>query len=142
MAQLQKSDLLNFIRKQSMAVISTVNEAGRPESALVEFVALDDLTLLFDTFSNKRKYRNVSRDPHVSFVIGWNSDNRTLQYEGVATETYGDDLDLCKQLYYQALPDAKSFESHGDLRFFRVKPRWIRYSDFSVDPWRISEITL
>ncbi len=66
-----KQLVLDFIRKQKLAVISTVGNKGIPESAVLEFGETEKLELVFDTFTTSRKYKNLQTNKNVSFVIGW-----------------------------------------------------------------------
>ena len=43
--------------------------------------------------------------------------------------------------YYQIHPDARARRSWPGLTYIRVRPAWIRYSDYSFDPPRILEFT-
>jgi hypothetical protein len=67
---------------------------------------------------------------------------QTVQVEGVAEVLSGDALNACKQEYFKAWPDGCERESWTDIVYIRVRPRWLRYSDFSQTPPRIEELTL
>ena len=134
-----KRTILDFISRHSLCVLSTVNKKGNPASAVVEFAETNGLALIIDTLSDKRKYKNLKNNSSVSCVIGWD-DNKTVQFEGIAVELEGEELSEYKDVYFKKLPESRAFEKWGDLRFFKITPTWIRYSDFSVDPWIIHEI--
>ena len=55
----KKEILYQFIKKTKLAVISTVNEKGTPESAVLEFGETSDLEIIIDTFISSRKYKNI-----------------------------------------------------------------------------------
>ncbi len=130
--------ILDFIKGHKIAVVSTMDK-NTPESAVVEFSETKDLEIIFDTFSYFRKYRNMKRNPNVSIVIGWDN-NVTVQYEGVSKEITEDELRKYKTLHVRKLPDAKKYVNSKDIKFFRVAPKWIRYSDLNKKPWEIIEI--
>lgn len=134
----RKKTILDFIKKQKIAVISTVGD-NKPESAVLEFGETDKLELVFDTFITSRKYKNLQINQHVSFVIGWDEDI-TVQYEGIAEELIGKKGTKFKQAYWEKNPQAKRWESNKNIAYFRVTPKWIRYSDLNKDPWDIFEI--
>src|SRR6266446_2505475 len=101
-----KEDLTGFIHKHSLAVISTFAFGSEfPESAVIEF-ADDGLELIFDTHSTSRKYENIQMSPKVSFVIGWD-EAKTVQYEGEAQLLTGNELERCKQIYFEKIPAAR-----------------------------------
>lgn len=136
-----KGFILEFIKRQKLAVISTVSIDNKPESAVLEFGQTNELELIFETFTSSRKYKNLLTNQHVSFVIGWD-ENMTVQYEGVAEELNSDNALPYKQIYWEKNPHAKRWASREGIVYFKVKPTWIRFSDLNKHPWDISEITL
>ncbi len=74
--------------------------------------------------------------PTIALVLGgWIAgDERTVQYEGVADEPAGAELDRIKQVYLDAWPDGRSRQSWPGLVYVRVRPTWVRFSDFNRDP--------
>ncbi len=131
--------ILDFIKKHTLAVISTVNHLGNPESAVLEFSETDKLEIIFDTFSTYRKYKNLKDNPRVSLVIGWD-DDISVQYEGIATELRGEELKKFQNIHITKLPKAKKFVEIDVIRYFKVIPKWIRYSDLSVNPWNVFDV--
>jgi hypothetical protein len=72
----------------------------------------------------------------MAFVIGGliPGDERTVQYEGVADEPTGAELSRLKQLYFERFVDGPARQSWKGLIYVRVRPTWIRYSDYNQDP--------
>src|SRR3982750_3421694 len=85
--------ILEFLKTQPMAAISTIApESLQPESALIAFTQTDELEIIFETFLDTRKWRNLQQNPHVSLVIGWDTKRYlTVQYEGVAAPAADDE---------------------------------------------------
>lgn len=137
--QNKKQIIREFISQQKLAVLSTINVQGNPQSAVLEFGDTDELELIFDTFRTARKYGNLQKNKNVSVVIGWD-DNITVQYEGRAKELQGGELEKYKKEYFRKNPKAKRWETKG-VTYFKVTPTWIRYSDLNKNPWEIFEIT-
>lgn len=110
--------------------------AGVPQAAVVGIVVTDQFELCFDTLAETRKAQNLRRRPEVAFVIGGPGlgDLRTVQFEGVADEPSGAELEKLKVLYLARFPDGVERQSWPGLIYVRVRPTWIRYSDFSVVP--------
>jgi hypothetical protein len=98
--------------------------------------------LVFDTLATTRKAANLRRNQRMAFVIGGldAGDERTVQYEGVADEPTGAELERLKSIYYSAFPDGPNRASWPGLIYVRVRPTWIRYSDYNVDPPEIVEL--
>jgi general stress protein 26 len=141
MTQMTKADVLNFMRTHSLAVQSSVSLLGGPQSAVIGFVVSDDFHIFFDTIDTTRKAKNLRQNPMIAFVIGGliGGDERTVQYEGIADEPTGKELDSLKELYFTRFPDGRERQSLTGLIYIRAKPIWIRYSDFNQDPAEILE---
>jgi hypothetical protein len=84
---------------------------------------------------------NLRRNPRIAFVIGGltHGDERTVQYEGVADEPVGADLERLKELYFIRFPDGRERQNWPGLVYVRARPTWIRYSDFNRKPPEIVE---
>jgi hypothetical protein len=141
MAHITKTDVLKFMRTHSLAVQSSVSPLGGPQAAVIGFVVSDDFHIFFDTVDATRKAKNLRRYPLISFVIGGliKGDERTVQYDGIADEPTGKELDSLKELYFSRFPDGRERQNWKGLIYIRAKPIWIRYSDFNQDPPEILE---
>jgi general stress protein 26 len=133
--------LLEFLRRHRLAVQASVSATGSPQAAVVGFAVTDQFEMIFDTLESTRKARNLRQNRRMALVIGGSNDGdeRTVQYEGLADEPSGAELERLKQVYYAAYPDGPSRLSWPGLIYVRVRPRWIRYSNYSVDPPEIVE---
>jgi general stress protein 26 len=130
-------DLVEFIRRHKYAVEASMSSAGGPQAAVVGIIVNHALELFFDTHEDTRKVQNLRSHPRVAFVIGW--DQETVQYEGVADEPQGDDLMRMKRIYFERFPDGRERERWPGIVYVRVRPTWIRYSDFRAAEARIIE---
>jgi hypothetical protein len=76
-------------------------------------------------------------------VIGGfiDGEERTAQVEGDADEPTGDDLERVKRAYYAVYPDGPSRLNWPGLIYVRVRPVWIRYSDYTANPPEVVEFT-
>jgi general stress protein 26 len=137
------SDLLPFLRRHRYAVQATVTPAGTAQAAVVGIAVSDDLEIVFDTLESTRKLQNLRRNPAISLVIGGctEGDEETVQLDGVADEPVGGDLERLKQVYYATFPDGPTRLSWPGLVYVRVRPKWLRYSNFRQDPPTIVELT-
>jgi hypothetical protein len=133
--------LLEFMKRHRMAVEASVSTGGAPQAAMVAIVVGDGLEILFDTTRTSRKVENLRRNPNVALVIGgWTpGDKRSVQYEGIADEPSGADLDRLKRVYFRRVPGRDVPESWPDLTYVRVRPRWIRFGDFGQTPPEVIE---
>ncbi len=119
--------------------LCTVNRHGRPQAASVEYVVMDDFTLIFDTFVTYRKYENLQSNPSVACVI--TEGNRTVQCEGKGEELTGEALETCKTLFFAGLKRGRKFDQRPETRYFKITPQWLRYSDYGQNPWKQVEWT-
>lgn len=134
-------DVLEFVKKQGLMQLATVNSESKPEASVVEFGELDDFTLVIDLLTDSRKYKNLQSNKNVAVVIGWD-DSITVQLEGEAHELRGAELEVAKQAYFAKNPQAKKWEHAPGIVYFAIKPHWVRYSDLNETPWYIQEFKL
>lgn len=133
--------LLEFLRFHRLAVQASVSAESAPQAALIGFAVSDRFEIVFDTLESTRKARNLRHNAAIALVIGgWSGgDERTVQYEGVADEPRGEELERLKRVYYSAYPDGPGRLSWPGLVYVRVRPTWIRYSDYTRDPAQVVE---
>ena len=133
--------LLEFMRSEKYAIQTSVAASGAPQAAVVGVAVSDEFEIVFDTLASSRKAINLRANPAVAFVIGGtrDGDERTVQFEGTADEPNGTELERLLALYYARFPDGPQRRSWPGLIYVRVKPTWIRYSDFGAEPPEIVE---
>jgi hypothetical protein len=134
------AELLTFLRRYRIAVEASVSPAGAPQAAVVGFAVTDSLELVFDTLQSTRKYVNLVADPRIALVVGWDHE-ATAQIEGTVDFPEGAELTRIRDAYFAVYPDGRDRLSWPGITHARVRPTWIRYSDFALDPPRIVEIT-
>jgi len=136
-----RAELLAFMRRHTYAVEATVGADDAPQAAVVGIVVTDDFELFFDTLETTRKAVNLRARDRVAFVVGGPEPgaSETVQLEGRADEPSGVDLEQLKHLYFDRFTDGPSRQAWKGITYVRVRPTWLRYSDFRVDPPRILE---
>lgn len=132
--------LLAFLRECRFAVQASV-AADHPQAAVVGVTVTDRFEVLFDALASSRKLANLRTNPNIAFVFGgWiPGDERTAQFEGVADEPSGRELDRLKEVYFAEHPGGPERMAKPGWAFVRVRPIWIRYSDFNQSPPLILE---
>lgn len=144
MNQTHKTKILNFLRTQKLATISTCNpKTLQPESALIAFTEDDSLCLYFQTGKHTRKAQNLKVNPKVALVFGLaHKEMFTVQYEGVAKQlTTVDELEFCKQQFIaKDSPTTEYYFNHPTSIFFKVIPTWIGCSDYRGEKPDVIEI--
>jgi hypothetical protein len=138
-----RADVLEFMRSHSLAVQASVSPVDAPQAAVVGFIVTDDFEVVFDTVNTTRKVANLRRNARCALVIGGivNGDERTVQLEGIADEPTGSDLERLKELYFVRFPDGRERQHWPGLMYVRVRPRWLRFSDFNQSPPAIAEFS-
>ena len=131
-----RAEVLPFLQKQRVGVQSTVSPTGELQAAVVGIAVTPEFEIIFDTVDTTRKCRNLRADPHIAFVIGW--DQITVQLQGIAEEPSGAERDRILAAYFIPYPDGRDRLKWPGITHFRVRPTWIRYSDFN-EPQQIVE---
>jgi hypothetical protein len=136
----QKAELYKFMAGCRLGVLGSLSEGLSPQAALVGIAVTPQLEIIFDTVESSRKYRNLMAKPACSCVMGWEGE-QTVQYEGVAEELarLSPELELYQKIYFRAWPECRAHLSWAGIRYFVVRPKWIRYSDFEQNPPLIRE---
>ena len=129
-------ELLAFMRANRLAVEASVSAAGGAQAAVVGIAVTDAFELVFDTLDSTRKVANLRTNQRVAFVIGGTTpgDECTVQYEGVADEPVGPERERIRAAYFSTWPDGPARAKWPGIVYVRVRPTWIRYSDFNRNP--------
>jgi PPOX class probable F420-dependent enzyme len=136
--RMTRADLLAFLRGHKLAVVASVSADGQPQAAVVGIAVSDTLEIVFDTVSSSRKYQNLRRDSRVGVVIGWDREV-TVQIDGIADFPSGAELDRIRVCYFAAYPDGRDRLSWPGITHVRIRPTWLRLSDFTQNPPQIIE---
>ena len=144
MNEQQKQQVIKILQNNEFGVICT-NSYDRvaPESAVVAISNTEDLQIIFGTFQDSRKFKNLQRDRNVSIVVGWDNDKKqTMQIEGVAEIVSEELRPKIEDIHCLKNKASEKFRGNLQQAYFLVKPYWIRFSDFSKHPQEIWEIDL
>ena len=132
-----RAELVALLRRFRTGIVSTIAATGAPQSAIVGIAVGDDLELVFDTLSTTRKFANVTRDPRVAVVMG--EGELTVQIEGRANVPTGGELARVQAIYFAAWPDGRERAAWPHITWVRIRPTWIRVSDYAASPPAIEE---
>ena len=124
-----RAELLSFLRRHRYAVQASTAADGAPQAAVVGIAVSDALEIVFDTLGTSRKAQNLRRDARIALVVGWDEE-QTVQLEGPTDEPSSDELARLRAVYFARFPDGMEREQWPDITYFRIRPRWARYSDF------------
>jgi hypothetical protein len=131
------------MRQEPYAVQASVTPHGTPQAAVIGIVVTDRFEVFFDALADSRKTVNLRRNRAVALVIGPTAagSERTVQLEGVADEPTGAELVRLLELYLATFPDGLERQQRPGISYWRIRPTWLRYSDFSINPPEIVEFT-
>ena len=136
---MDRAVVLEFLRRNRYAVLSSLSSAGAPQSALVGIAVTPELEIVFDTLKSSRKFANLAARPACSLVIGGWSSEQTTQFEGEAFEPTGEERARHLETYFEVWPGGRERMQWPGITHFVVRPRWVRYSDFDQKPPLIEE---
>lgn len=133
-----RAELIAFLRRYKLAVQASVAPDGAPQAAVVGIATSDQLEVIFDTLESTRKYQNLRADPRIALVIGWD-DAITVQLQGTVDFPEGAELERIRECYFVPYPDGRDRLAWPGIRHARVRPTWVRYSDFTQEPPQVIE---
>ena len=138
---MKPTEVLEFMRSRLFAVQASVSSLNGPQAAVVGIAVSDRFEVIFDTITSSRKAINLKKNSKIAFVFGGLTpgDERTVQYEGIADNPAGPELESLQRTYFARFPDGPQRLSWPGITCFRVRPTWIRYSDFNQNPPYIQE---
>lgn len=126
----KQAKVLNFLKKEAVGVVATINDEGNPESAAVIISQKSSLEIIFQTPNSSRKYQNLKTNNRVAIAVGFDmADFISLQYEGIAREAQVSERKSLEEIHKTKSP---LFEKYGylpDNKFFIVTPQWIRFRE-------------
>ena len=136
-----EKEILEYLKSKTpkFCVMSTISRDNKPECAVMGYSIFDDLTLLLSTHNTSRKWINLKNNPNVAIAIGWSFTEMFVQSEGVVELIFEDgEYTKCEEFHFSQNPEAKKFKSPETV-YIKVKPKWIRLSDYTKLPPRIEE---
>jgi predicted pyridoxine 5'-phosphate oxidase superfamily flavin-nucleotide-binding protein len=140
---LDREALLAFLRAPRYAVEASVSAAGQPQAAVIGIVVGDEFEIVFDTLGTTRKMANLRANPRIALAIGSlePGEERGVQYEGLADEPRGLELARVQELYFAKFPEGRARLAWPGITYVRVRPTWLRYSDYGRSEPLILEFT-
>jgi hypothetical protein len=127
-------EALEFLGKNRVCVIAIEMSDGAPHASTVHYAHTDGPLLLFKT---DRKYRKAEpllgkAMSRASISVGFDEgpNSKTLQMDGEASLLSKDDP-MILSVYYAKFTDKEKKLDDPDAIFFKFKPTWWRYTDWS-----------
>ena len=130
-----EKNVINYLNEHRQCVIGTsLNDI--PFVAKVYYYTLKDYEIVFATFPNANKFRNLENNPNIAIEIDDGNPANCMHYQGKA-ELINSEEEINKLKGYILSKDApfRKFMERPDLQFFKVKPRIIYYTDYKKKPF-------
>lgn len=130
---IMKQEINDFLKSQSIAVITVMMPDGSPHSASIHYAHNDDLWFFFGTAQAtlKSDALHAAEAVKASLVIGFDQATmRTLQLHGEARLLNPNENDLFTQVYSIKFPHVPVNNMDPKNVYFVFTPTWWRYSDF------------
>lgn len=137
-----KEQLYNWLDKQVLCTVATHGKDGYPNVATVAFSQSPSLEFIIITDKNSRKAMNIANDSKVALAITNGDDRYTAQLEGHAKQLSWDDFSRYSDYHYAKLPFSLPFKDIPGQTPFVIVPTHVRFTDASVRPWELTEVTV
>jgi hypothetical protein len=127
-------EALEFLAKNRICVIAIEMPDGSPHAATVHYANTDEPVLLFETDRKYRKAEALFERPmsRASISIGFEEgpNSKTLQMDGEASLIERTDP-LVQSVYLVKFAEKAKKAAGPDAIFFKFKPTWWRFTDWS-----------
>jgi uncharacterized pyridoxamine 5'-phosphate oxidase family protein len=134
----KKAAALAFLKAHKTAVLASMSPSGHPRARTIYYAADDSFSIYFLTIASTRKPGDFKANERAAFVVSEEAVPQTLQMEGAVTDltdTATIDPTLV-ELTRVLMSNATYFApltrfDPSKILFFRFKPDWIRWGDFT-----------
>ena len=138
---MDKPNLIQILKKEQIAVLSTSDSDGNPHGSTIFFIHDNDLNFLFFFFFNTRKYENITANKRGALTVIFSNQQKTVQAEGIikevprgAEEYHNAILQMSEKNAKQggiSWPPPLSKMPEADIVIYKMVVDWLRYSDYS-----------
>ena len=125
-------------------VLGVNEEGGPPNTALMHYAVDRSLHLHFGTKRASAKYKSLTKDPSVSYLVieeGLDP-KRVASGRGAVRELSGDEAENAKLLFKSMNKSKWYVEQAQDLVMFEIKPTSLCWLDGSTGTLQVCDITL
>jgi len=92
-------EALDFIRRNTKAVLATIKRDGRPQMSHISYTLDDDGVIKVSVTGDRAKTRNLKRDPRATLSIVADDWHQYLVVEGTCTVVEDDPVPLLRRVY-------------------------------------------
>ena len=130
MNEFNLKNITEYLKKHRQCVIGTCAN-NVPFVAKVYCYLIGDFELIFSTFPNSNKFKNLISNPDIAIEMDDGSPGNCMHYQGKAKliESKAEADNFKEYIISQDAPFRKFMEK-PDLQFFIIKPSVIYYTDY------------
>lgn len=132
-----KEDVLKFLKENNLCVMATADKNGKPIAATMAYAVDDEMIFYLETSNKTRKYKNLLANPRAAIVVGVANELPTVQIDGDITVFEGEDAVTARNFIVEQHPELKEYflgpDKNPEEIYFKVKPTWVCYSDFTKE---------
>lgn len=130
--------IADFLKQNSVAVISTVSGNNRPNSAAIYYTVDEEFNFYFITKRDTKKSQNLSSNPASSLVVFDASSQTTVQAEGQVSEEkdtnktqdlFREVLKLSSETSEAGLPPISKLQA-GHYVAYKFKPTSLKMASY------------
>jgi PPOX class probable F420-dependent enzyme len=107
-------EALEFVRKNTRAVLATIKRDGRPQMSHISYTLDDDGVIKISVTGDRAKTRNLKRDPRATLSILADDWYKYVVVEGTCTVIEDDAVPLLRHVYERIVgphPDWADFDA-------------------------------
>lgn len=134
-----KKQIMEFVQKQGLAVLSTANKSGKVESAVMGITLIDNV-IFMSTDSDSRKVANILENNQASLLVG-GLQCPSIQIDGEIKVVEENKQEEVKQKVMAVFPGVVGYLNPKSI-FIEFRPKWARWSDYDQSPAEFYETNL
>jgi general stress protein 26 len=132
---LLEKNVISYLHEHRQCVVGT-SLNNIPSVAKVYYYTLKDYEIVFSTFPNSNKFKNLQNNPNIAIAIDDGSPAHCMHYQGKAELiTAEEEIKTLKAYILSKDAPFRKFMERPDLQFFSVTPRTIYYTDYKKKPF-------
>lgn len=128
--------LIEFLKKEKVAVLTTIIAENCPHSAVMHFsLSPDSDQIYFSTDNRSRKCQILNKlgKVNASMALGFSETEwKTAQIDGELVIADLQTAEKIKGVHYAKNPESKKYEAEPTTIYLIFTPTWWRYSDIQA----------
>jgi len=125
-------NITEYLKNHRQCVIGTC-ASNVPFVAKVYCYLIGNFELVFSTFPNSNKFKNLIKNPHIAIEMDDGNPGNCMHYQGIAKLIKShEESDRLKEYIISQDAPFRKFMEKPDLQFFRIKPTVIYYTDYQT----------